>query len=194
MEQVRRALRALVYAARWSRSQITLSYYRTLYSGLSVGKGVRTGRGVHLNVVRGATLHLGDGTYIDSYAYLVSEGQLSIGERTYVGVGAMIVAKDRVEIGKDALIAAYVTIRDQDHGSDIAAGPFNQQGLVASPISIGDNVWLGTKATILRGVSIGSNSIVGANSVVTRPVGEGVVAVGAPARAIKPAAQERTLG
>jgi len=184
-EQLRRGLRALVYAVRWVRSQVTLAFYRALYSGLSVGKGVSIGRGVYLSVTRGSRLKLADGVRVDSHAYLVSEGELTIGARGYVGVGSTIVAKERIVIGSDVLIAAYATIRDQDHRFDELGPSYNKQGLIASPIEIGDNVWIGTKATVLRGVQIGSGAIVGANAVVTDSVDDNVVAVGVPARAVK---------
>lgn len=184
-EQIRRGLRALVYAVRWARSQARISYYRALYSGFSAGRSVSIGRGVYLNVTRGSLLRLEDGVRIDANAYLVSEGELTIGARSYVGVGSTIVAKERIAIGSDALIAAYATIRDQDHRFDEVLLAYNQQGLVASPIAIGDNVWIGTKATVLRGVHIGPNAIIGANAVVTSPVDADVIAVGIPARAVK---------
>ena len=185
MEELRRGLRVLVYAARWIGSQSRIAYYRSLYSGLSVGKGVSIGRGVYLSVIRGATLLLEDGVRIDSHAYLVSEGSLSVGKRTYVGVGATIVAKERIEIGMDGLIAAYATIRDQDHRFDGVVKTYSQQGLEATPVTVGDNVWIGTKATILRGVHIGPNAIIGANAVVTKAVKADSVAVGIPARTVK---------
>ena len=62
---------------------------------------------------------------------------------------------------------------------------YNQQWLVASPVSVGANVWIGTKATVLRGVHIGANAIIGANAVVTTSVEADSIAVGMPARAVK---------
>ena len=55
----------------------------------------------------------------------------------------------------------------------------------ASPIVIGENVWLGGGAIVLPGISIGSNSVVGAGAVVTRDLPENVVAVGNPARILR---------
>ena len=50
---------------------------------------------------------------------------------------------------------------------------------------IGNNVWVGTKATILQGVTIGDNAVIGANAVVTRDIPANSIAVGAPARVVK---------
>ena len=52
-------------------------------------------------------------------------------------------------------------------------------------IRIGDNVWIGAKATITRGVTIGDNAVVGANAVVTRDVPENAVVGGVPAKVIR---------
>jgi len=54
---------------------------------------------------------------------------------------------------------------------------------------IGHNVWIGARASILRGVSIGDNAVIGANSVVVSDVPEGAVVAGAPAQIIKTAAE-----
>ena len=185
MEQVRRALRALRYAWWAFRSLVVLSWYRLCYSGIKVGRGVRLGRAVYISVVKGGFLDLGDDVHVDSHSYITVEGKLTVGAGSYVGVGCTLVAQDKITIGPDALIAAYVTIRDQDHRIDRRNMPYRKQGLVASPISIGRNVWIGTKATILRGSSIGDNCVVGANSVVTQDVASNSVAVGAPARVIR---------
>lgn len=55
----------------------------------------------------------------------------------------------------------------------------------AKPITIGDNVWLGSGAIVLAGVTIGENTVVGAGAVVTRDLPANVVAVGNPARVIR---------
>lgn len=185
MEQFRRGLRALRYAWWAIRSFVVLSWYRLSYAGISVGRGVRLGRGVYISVVRGGTLDLGNHVHIDSYSYLTVVGALTIGPRSYIGVGCTLVAQDRITVGQDALIAAYVTLRDQDHEMDRSDAPYREQGLVASPISIGQNVWIGTKATVLRGCSIGDNCVVGANAVVTKDIEGGRVAVGVPARVVR---------
>ncbi len=65
--------------------------------------------------------------------------------------------------------------------------PLARRGFETAPIKIGRNVWVGAKATILMGVTIGDNAIVGANSVVTRDVPAGATVAGAPARELGPA-------
>ena len=111
-------------------------------------------------------------------------GTLKFGQDVFVGIGAQIICRQAISIGDDCLIAEYVTIRDHDHVFDLSK-PTAQAGFVCQPIVIGKNVWLGAKVTILKGVTIGDNSVVGANSVVTKDIPPNSVAAGTPARVIR---------
>lgn len=185
MQPLRKGLRGL--RAGWAaiRSAALLGWYRSLYSGLKVGRRVRLGRGVHISVVRGFSLTIGDGVEIERDCQLISEGELSIGSGSFIGTGSIIVAAERLAIGRNALIAAYVTIRDQDHRLDDPTLPYNRQGLVTAPVTIGDNVWIGTKATILRGVSVGDGAVIGAHALVIDAVEPRTLVGGVPARLLK---------
>jgi acetyltransferase-like isoleucine patch superfamily enzyme len=185
MEIVRKGLRALSYAGRWIRSWFLSVWYRSLYSDLRVGRRVHFGRGVYLRITKGGSLTIGDDVWIEPNTMLVAEGDLQIGARSFIGTGSIIAASKEVRVGADALIAAYVTVRDQEHRFDVPGKSFRAQGLSADPVQIGDNVWLGTKATILKGVTIGSNSIIGANSVVRTSIASGSIAAGIPAKVVK---------
>jgi acetyltransferase-like isoleucine patch superfamily enzyme len=182
-EPARRALRALRYGLWALRSAILLGWYRCLYAGLNVGRGVRLGRRVYIRVLTGGSLELGDNVHVDNDAYLISEGALSVGSESYIGVGSVIAAVQQIAVGSNALIAAYATIRDQDHSVEPGT-PFNRQGLDSAPVIIGDNVWVGTKATILKGVRVGSNAVIGAHALVNSDVAEGARVGGIPARDI----------
>lgn len=152
-----------------------------MYSGLVVGRDVRIGRGATLRVVDGGRMVIGDGCRIEAGCDLVAYGALELGPKAFVGRGSVLVATDRISIGADALIAAYVTIRDQDHSID-PDRPFNRQGLSMAPVMIGDNVWVGTKASILKGVRVGSNAVIGAHALVNADVADGATVAGVPAR------------
>ena len=133
----------------------------------------------------GAKIIFGNHVTIDRFTDLnAKHGFLLIGSRTYVGQFCVICARKDIRIGTDCLIAEHVTIRDQDH---IFRGrkPTRASGFVTAPIRIGDNVWLGAKVTVLKGITIGDNSVIGANSVVTRNIPANSVAVGNPARVIR---------
>lgn len=141
--------------------------------------------GVRISVTDGAQLRLGAQVDIDRNATLIAKyGKLEIGARTYVGIGSVLVAREEVIIGQDGLIAEYVTIRDQNH-TYTGTGPIADSGYTTGPVRIGDNVWIGAKATITQGVHIGDNAVIGANSVVTGDIPANTVAAGCPARIIR---------
>jgi acetyltransferase-like isoleucine patch superfamily enzyme len=93
--------------------------------------------------------------------------------------GVTIAAFNKIEIGNNVKIGANVLITDSDWH------PEDARSRQSKPIIIDDNVWLGVNCTILKGVTIGANSIIGANSVVTGNIPENVIAAGNPCKVIK---------
>lgn len=106
---------------------------------------------------------------------------VSIGKNTTIGSGSIIISSEKIIIGKDCMLAPYVHIVDSNHGME-SDKPYNQQENYTSPVSIGDNSWIGSGVVILPGVSIGSGSIVGAGSVVTKSFPENSKIMGIPAK------------
>ena len=185
MQIIAKPLRGVRTVIGLTRSILLLAWYRSLYSGLAVGSGVYLGRGVHISVVRGGRLTISDDVVIERNCQLIVEGALAIGARTFIGTGTIIVAAEHVTIGCDCLIAAYATIRDQDHRTDLAGEPYNRQGLLTAPVQLGENVWVGTKATVLRGTTIGKGAVVGAHALVASPVDAETIVGGVPAKFLK---------
>lgn len=182
---MRRTLLRLNKVVRLSAQRFRLAVLRLRLGRDVAPKRVAVGAGVRISATDGASLRIGDRTSIDTGATIqVKFGRLEIGSGSFVGRGSVIVARESIVIGNDALIAEYVTIRDQDHGF-IQSLPRAKCGYLTSAIRIGNNVWLGAKVTVLKGVSIGDNVVVGANSVVTRDLPPNVVAAGVPARVIR---------
>ena|SRR3569833_3199784 len=99
---------------------------------------------------------------------------------------------ERVVIGNNVLMASKIYISDCTHGS-YSGNEFDsdpeippaERPLIAQPVVIEDNVWLGEFVSVLPGVTIGKGTIVGANSVVSRSLPPYVIAVGTPAKVIK---------
>lgn len=146
---------------------------------------VRIASGVFISISDGGKAVVDEDCAFDRDAtVIVKYGRLAIGPRGHIGIGAIIVARESIQIGADCLIAEYVTIRDQDH----RFGPgliTHSAGFRTAPIEIGDNVWIGAKATITRGVKIGDGAVIGAGAVVTEDVPAGAVALGVPARIVR---------
>lgn len=191
MEPPRKALRLIRRIWRSLASGLLLAWYRAQFGGLRAGRGIVLGRGTYISLACGGRLVIGDNVRIGPNVHITVEGgTLEIGDNSFIGDGAIIVAVERISIGRDALIASYVTVRDQDHGFDQADQPYRDQPLVSAPILIGTNVWLGTHVAVLKGVTIGDSAIVGANSVVTRDLPAATISVGVPARPVKPVATD----
>lgn len=136
-----------------------------------------------------ARIILSDGAALDRGVTLLVNGDetggpaIVIGPRVYVNRHTMIDASERIEIGADTMIGPFVYITDHDH----TAGPDGRPGsgpLVAKSVVIGERVWIGAHASILKGVRIGAGAVVGAGSVVTRDVPAGATVVGNPARVL----------
>lgn len=115
--------------------------------------------GVRLECWRGATIEIGSGTYLNR--------------------NTEVVAGRSVSIGRDCMIARDVIIMDTDQHALPGAG------LVAAPVRIEDRVWIGARAIVLKGVTIGHDSVIGAGAIVTKSVPPHSVVVGPAARVIR---------
>jgi acetyltransferase-like isoleucine patch superfamily enzyme len=106
-------------------------------------------------------------------------GRIVIGDNVVLSRGVHIVAFDAVTLGDNCMVGEYASLRDANHKKSTVS--MRSSGHDCAPILLGSNVWVGRAACILKGVSIGSNSIVGANAVVTRSVAAASCARGVPA-------------
>jgi acetyltransferase-like isoleucine patch superfamily enzyme len=141
---------------------------------------------VRLEIGRRATLRIGRWAWIGHGSKIrVHEGEVSIGAKTAVGQECTISAFQHVSIGRECILADRVMLIDFDHGASEVDRPIRLQGIYKRDVRVGHNVWMGYGACVLRGVSIGDNSIVGTSSVVTKDVPENAVVAGAPARVIR---------
>lgn len=91
----------------------------------------------------------------------------------------LLMASGGITIDDDTMIAANVQIISNNHDLE------NRRVITCLPVHICRNVWIGAGSTILRGVTIGENSVVGAGSVVTKDVEPNTIVAGNPAKVIK---------
>lgn len=153
---------------------------------MRVGPGLATERqaGNKIWVQSGGRLRLGRDTWLrteygPNRITVFSDASIDIGPRALIN-GAMLHAKREIRIGADARLGFGVRILDADlHPLD------SQTPERIEPVRIGDRVWIGADALVLRGVTIGDDSVVGAGAVVTGDLPARVVAVGAPARPVR---------
>ncbi len=101
----------------------------------------------------------------------------SIGDRSYF--------QGKVSIGKDVMMAPECAFISVNHNYSSLSKPMNQQGSNESEITIGNDVWIGYRVTVLSGVKIGNGVIVAAGAVVTDDVPDNAIVGGIPAKVIK---------
>lgn len=103
---------------------------------------------------------------------------IQIGAGSFINHRSEIVAHERVTIGRDCLLAWDVQVLDSDsHSVD--------DGTVTAPVQIGDRVWIGCRATVLKGVTIGDGAVIAAGAVVSRDVPPRALVAGNPARVVR---------
>jgi acetyltransferase-like isoleucine patch superfamily enzyme len=114
--------------------------------------------------------------------------RIEIGDQTFIGNGCTFSAGRAIQVGSHCLISALVRIHDNDgHPLDPArrrrGEPIRSEETAA--VVLGDNVWVGAGATILKGVQIGNDAVIGTGAVVTSDIPAGAVVAGNPARIVK---------
>ncbi len=124
----------------------------------------------------------GDRVQIGVWGRESGEGKITIGDYVLISPGVRISASDEIIIGDNVMIAngAYVTDADWHGIYDRSNRDVNRYS-----VHISDNVWLGDHSSVLKGVSIGENSIVAAGAVVTKDIPANVVVAGNPAIIVK---------
>ena len=144
------------------------------------------GKGLELEIAKSGTVRfgrfvwIGDGTKIRCH-----EGEVEIGAKTVIGQECTISAYRHVRIGEQCVIADRAMFIDFDHGVVEVERPIRLQGIYMREVEVGNNVWVGYGACVLRGSHVGDNSIVGTSTVVTRDLPANAVVAGIPARIVR---------
>lgn len=143
-------------------------------------------------------MNIGPGTIFGKMAVLTTwdnrkdqsfKPKLNIGKGCNFGDYLHLTCINKIQIGDNILTGRWVTITDNSHGdTDFASlqlNPSDRELVSKGAVIIGDNVWIGDKATILPGVTIGHGAVIAANSVITKDIPPYSVAAGNPAKIIK---------
>ena len=149
---------------------------------------------VKLEIGPDATLRIGRWAWIGHACKIrVPEGEVSIGAKTVIGQECTISAYQHVSIGRECIIADRAMMIDFDHGVTEVERPIRAQGIYKRDVRVGHNVWIGYGACILRGVSVGENSVIGTSAVVTKDVPANAVVAGVPASVIRVREEPRAM-
>lgn len=164
----------------------------------NVGKNVTIEKPCKLEGGGSRLISIGARSYIHSNCFLGCwkkyhkqefTPSIIIGEDCNIGQYTQITACNKIVIGNGLLTGKFVLISDNSHGGlseDESLIPPNKRLLKSKgEIIIGNNVWIGDKASILAGVHIGDNVIVAANAVVNKDVPANCIVAGIPARIVK---------
>lgn len=150
---------------------------------LNVGNSFRMGEKgklTRLGVYGRGRLHVKSGKVFTVYngcKISVINGTLNLSSG-YINYDSKIYCYDEISIGDDATISENVVIMDSDVHNICGTNK-------TAPIEIGNHVWIGIGAIILKGVRIGDNAVIAAGSVVTHDVPSNTVVAGNPAKVIK---------
>ena len=106
---------------------------------------------------------------------------IKVGRHVFINAGCCFQDQGGIEIGDNVQIGHQTVIATLNHDLN----PEKRWNMIPSPVKIGNNVWIGSHATILAGVTIGDNSVVAAGAVVTKDVPANVVVGGVPAKILK---------
>ena len=150
--------------------------------------------GVKFEIGKDARLHLGRWSWVGTDLKIrVHEGEARIGAKTVMGQECTISAFQHVSIGRECIIADRVMLIDFDHGVVEVERPIREQGIYKRDVRVGHNCWVGYGACILRGATVGDNSVLGTYAVVTKDVPANSVAAGLPAKVVRKRERPRQL-
>lgn len=173
----------------YTAGKLMLTWWRLLphRSKISYGKNVVVGKGVSFRLTDSAQIIIGDHSVIEDGTYFIltmPRPKVVIGEQVGLGIRTMIACKDTLVIGDYTRFGADVIIRDNvhDYRRDVT---LLKTDAIIKPVTIGKHVWIGDRALIFPGVTIGDGAVVSAGSIVTHDVPPYTLVRGQPARVVR---------
>lgn len=166
-------IRATYKAIRFIRIKVKPFIFKMIYyNNIFYNKIYTVSIGKHsfIDIGKNGKLILGDNFNCREFVKIkITDGIVSIGDNVFFNTSTSITARKRIEIGDNCIIGENVKIYDHNHnykGLEL----IKKQGYTYGDVKIGNNVWIGSNCTILKGVTIGDNSVIGANTVILKDV------------------------
>jgi acetyltransferase-like isoleucine patch superfamily enzyme len=168
--------------AAWHRGRALATGQRIEFQGmLFTGKRVEfRARPGHGRLVIGPWCWIGNDNKLRAH-----EGQLTLGAKVVMGRDNVVNCYLDVEVGDASILADWIYVCDFDHRFDRLDVPIKDQGIVTTPTRIGRDVWVGEKASILRGVDVGDGSVIASHCLVNADLPPFSIAVGVPVRVVR---------
>jgi acetyltransferase-like isoleucine patch superfamily enzyme len=157
---------------------------RMLYPGITIDFKSRIEPQCSIVCIKGGKLHISNSKISFGSNIVADKGSTLSIKNTFIGRNCVITSKNKIAI-RESLIAEMVVIRDQDHKPGVINTNNDKEQFISAPIEIEENVWIASKATILKGVNIGKSSVIVASSVVTKNIPATEIWGGIPAHFIK---------
>ena len=155
-------------------------YLRLLGSYLAVADKIRAFLFRKMTDTAGIGLNVRAGVYVSGFR------ELTVGSNVSINHGCFLLCEGGLTIGDNVSIAHGVSIITTEHRYEDQATPIKSQPITSIPVRIGNNVWVGAKATILAGVEIADGTIIAAGAVVKDSVTEeNTIVGGVPSKHIK---------
>jgi len=134
----------------------------------------------------GNNVKIGAYSFISCTSHLSKYGKgLEIGNNSACGRFTEFGAAGGIEIGNDVIMGSYISFHSENHNFLDTSKLIREQGVTSQGIKIGNNVWIGAKATFLDGAIVGNNCVVAAGAVVNAVFPDNVVIGGIPAKILK---------
>lgn len=161
-------------------AELSRQFYFSLANGnkLYLGKNIRFHKNTSLIIENSCKLEIGSNFFARSnFTVRVTNessknggGYMRIGKNCFFNDFCSLTAMESITIGNDCIFGENVHIYDHNHNYKDSSKKIREQGFSTSPVRIGNNVWIGTNAVVLKGVTVGDNSIIGAGCVVYKDV------------------------
>lgn len=142
-------------------------------------------KGFRYSIIASLCNRIGNNVSIGGNVYLFNLSKISFGDNVSIHPFCYIDGAGGIEIGDNVSIAHGVTIMSTSHNFSETNIAIKDQGCSSSKVIIGNDVWIGAKATILNGVKIGNGVVIGAETLVNKNIPDYAIAVGIPVKIIK---------
>lgn len=141
---------------------------------IKVGKSVTIDRGCYIDALSTTGINFGNNVSVGLDTTIIGTGNIqqvgigmTVGNSVGLGFHCFYGCAGGITIGDDTIIGNFVSFHAENHNFENLEIPIRLQGVSHKGINVGKNCWIGAKATILDGVSLGNGCVIAAGSVVT---------------------------